>query len=216
MLDRRTLAKGAVALGAGLGLSTTARPLTHLAQAQEHRDAPRRTEPPPTLALTNGQWFDGTGFVPTTMYTEGGVFREQAPATIDQTIDLEGNFVIPPLGDAHIHWMAGPGTEEFFASVIAADLAVGEFYVLDLGGIPAFSPTSIHWSTPRPASISSPPSNAGPASAATPSWPTPNLPRAGPSGFPSTSSKAAPISRSAAGPTSSATGRASWKPSRGS
>lgn len=139
MLDRRTLAKRAVALGAGLGLSTATWSLSSLARAQDAA-TPQPVDTPPTLELINGQWFDGNGFVPVTMYTEGGVFREQAPATIDETIDLGGNFVIPPLGDAHVHWLASPGTEEFFASVIAADLRVGEFYVLDLGGIPAFSP----------------------------------------------------------------------------
>ena len=139
MIDRRTLTKRAAALGAGLGLSHADRSLTPLARAQDAA-TPQAAESPPTLELINGQWFDGNGFVPVTMYTQGGVFREQAPAVIDETIDLEGNFVIAPLGDAHIHWLAGPGTEEFFAAAIARVLDAGEFYVLDLGGIPKFSP----------------------------------------------------------------------------
>ena len=103
-------------------------------------DTPTATPSPPNLKLTNGQWFDGRSFVRTTMFTAGGVFREQTPATIDQTIDLGGNVVLPPIGDAHVHWLAGPGTATWFTSLIAAGLAVSEFYVLDLGGIPAFSP----------------------------------------------------------------------------
>ena len=95
---------------------------------------------PPNLKLINGQWFNGTKFVAMTMYTEGGVFREKEPAKIDQTIDLGGNFVVPPFGDAHLHWTAGPGTSEYFSEVVAAALRVGEFYALDLGGIPEFSP----------------------------------------------------------------------------
>ena len=95
---------------------------------------------PPSLKLVNGQWFNGTDFVATTMYTEGGVFRDKEPATIDRTIDLGGKFVIPPFGDAHLHWTAGPGTSEFLSEVVAAALRAGEFYALDLGGIAEFAP----------------------------------------------------------------------------
>ena len=128
--------------------------------------------------MINGQWFNGTDFVATTMYTEGGVFREKEPATIDQTIDLGGNFVIPPFGDAHLHWTAGPGTSEYFSEVVAAALRAGEFYALDLGGIPEFSPGLIRWSTSRPASTTSAPSNASRPTAATPRFSTPRSPSA--------------------------------------
>ena len=103
-------------------------------------DKPAAIARPPSLKLINGQWFNGTAFVATTMYTEGGVFRDKEPAKIDETIDLAGQFVVPPLGDAHLHWLAGPGTPAYFADVVAASLRVGQFYALDLGGIPEFSP----------------------------------------------------------------------------
>src|SRR5512139_2858535 len=45
---------------------------------------------PPTYAFTNGKRFGGWTFVEKTMYSEGGVFRSQRPAKIDETIDLSG------------------------------------------------------------------------------------------------------------------------------
>ena len=149
------------------GLSAQAAPPVE--KAVSAQPAPRSVAArPPSLKLVNGQWFNGTDFVATTMYTEGGVFREKEPATIDRTIDLGGKFVIPPFGDAHLHWLAGPGTSEFFSEVVACALRAGEFYALDLGGIAEFSPGLIRWSTSRPARISSAPSNAGRSAAATP------------------------------------------------
>ncbi len=39
----------------------------------------------------------GWTFVEKTMYSEGGVFRSQRPAKNDETFDLSGKYVIPPL-----------------------------------------------------------------------------------------------------------------------
>jgi len=49
----------------------------------------------------NGQWYDGKGFVTTTWYTTNGLLSKKAPAKIDSVINLEGHWVIPPMGDAH-------------------------------------------------------------------------------------------------------------------
>lgn len=131
---------GAIGL---LALSTTlggswAQPAAPAANAQP---APRSAAArPPNLKLINGQWFNGTEFVAATMYTQGGVFREKEPAKVDETIDLGGKFVIPPFADAHLHWLAGPGTPAYFSEVVAATLRSGQFYALDLGGIPEFAP----------------------------------------------------------------------------
>ncbi|WP_213959628.1 amidohydrolase family protein [Variovorax sp. dw_954] len=139
---RRNLlgAIGLLALSASMGESW-AQPATPAAQATSAQPAPRSAvERPPNLKLVNGQWFNGTGFVAATMYTEGGVFRDKEPASVDRTIDLGGQFVVPPFGDAHLHWLAGPGTPAYLSEVVAASLRYGQFYALDLGGIPEFSP----------------------------------------------------------------------------
>jgi adenine deaminase len=50
-----------------------------------------------------GHWFDGTRFVPRTMYVVGTVFQSRRPARTDTLIDLNGGFVVPPFADAHQH-----------------------------------------------------------------------------------------------------------------
>jgi len=49
----------------------------------------------------NGQWYDGKGFVTATWYTNNGLLSKKAPSKIDSVIDLQGKWVIPPMGDAH-------------------------------------------------------------------------------------------------------------------
>lgn len=134
-VSRRTVLKGAGAFALGTLVFSGAGRM-YPANAVLPTDA----GVPPTLKLTNGKWFNGTTFVDATMFTEKGIFRDKEPATIDQTIDLAGNFVIAPLADAHCHWLAGKGTKEFFTPIIEASLRAGQFYLLDLGGIPSFSP----------------------------------------------------------------------------
>ena len=80
----------------------------------------------PVVAVVNGQWFDGDGFAPRTYYMSAGTLRLDQPSRVDSVLDLEGRFVIPPLGDAHTHNLDGPfGLEE----VRDAYLAEGTFYV---------------------------------------------------------------------------------------
>ena len=54
----------------------------------------------PTYAFTNGSWYNGTAFAPATWYSVGGKLTKKTPAKIDSTIDLNGRWVVPPLGDA--------------------------------------------------------------------------------------------------------------------
>jgi len=56
-----------------------------------------------TIALLNGQWFDGTRFVDRTIYSVDGFFSENRPARVDTTIDLERGYVVPPFAEAHNH-----------------------------------------------------------------------------------------------------------------
>jgi hypothetical protein len=78
-----------------------------------------------------GRWFDGTRFVPHTMYVADGVFRRTAPLRVDSIVDLAGGYVIPPFGDAHYH-LVDPRVEP----TVAAFLRDGIFYVRDQGNAP--------------------------------------------------------------------------------
>ncbi len=77
-----------------------------------------------------GRWFDGTRFVPRTMYVVDGVFRRRAPAHIDSVVDLAGGYVVPPFSDAHQHLYAP------IDGTIRAYLRDGIFYVRDQANAP--------------------------------------------------------------------------------
>lgn len=51
-------------------------------------------------ALINGNWFDGRIFKKRTFYSVNGVFSNEQPKRVDETIDLKNGFVIPPFSDA--------------------------------------------------------------------------------------------------------------------
>ncbi len=72
----------------------------------------------------NGHWFDGTTFVDTTYFTVEGKLVLKHPGEVDQVVDLQGGYVVPPLADAHTHALADPG----FATQQAEFLAAGVFY----------------------------------------------------------------------------------------
>ena len=95
-----------------------------------------------------GQWFDGTTFVPRTMYVVGDVFRSARPARVDTSIDLAGGFVVPPFGDAHQH-LAEPN---LIRTYIANFLRDGIFYVKDQSNAP-FGRLGIDPFVNRPESI---------------------------------------------------------------
>jgi imidazolonepropionase-like amidohydrolase len=63
---------------------------------------------PKTFKFTNGQWFDGQTFQRRTFYAVDGVFSSKKPATVDEVVDLKNGYVVPPFGDAHNHYIAGP------------------------------------------------------------------------------------------------------------
>ncbi len=60
----------------------------------------------------NGQWFDGRKFGRRVFYSVDGVLTAKPPRKVDEVIDLKGGFVVPPFGDAHNHYIAGPGNVE--------------------------------------------------------------------------------------------------------
>lgn len=59
------------------------------------------------IAYLNAQWWIKGKFVQTKVYSSSGKFSFREPAKIDSTIDLNGMFCIPPLGDAHTHNLDG-------------------------------------------------------------------------------------------------------------
>ena len=91
------------------------------------------TPPPNGVRITEyrgGQWFDGTSFVPRTMYVVGDVFRERRPTRVDTIIDLRNAYVVPPFGDAHVHFVIPAALDQ----TIAMFLRAGIFYVKDQSG----------------------------------------------------------------------------------
>lgn len=56
-----------------------------------------------TYELINGQWFDGKGFRRRKFYSVNGVLAEKSPGKIDEVVDLQNGFVVPPFSEAHNH-----------------------------------------------------------------------------------------------------------------
>src|SRR5688572_16566276 len=78
-----------------------------------------------TYAFVGGKWFDGSGFQSKVFYSVGGVLTEIEPHAIDEVIDLQGGYVVPPFGDAHNHWISGPHD---FENILRRYLQDGVFY----------------------------------------------------------------------------------------
>lgn len=83
---------------------------TALAQPADGDMAPTAFEAPvsQTLAFINGRVFDGEAFVERPLYVENGRFVAGRSAEIDSTIDVAGDYVVPPFGDAHNHHTVDP------------------------------------------------------------------------------------------------------------
>lgn len=91
--------------------------------------------PPPAFAhgdrahavkLVHGRWFDGGRFVARDVFVSGGVLHERWDGEVEDTLDLAGRFVIPPLADAHTHGLSDTAR---FAAVEHALLRAGIFGV---------------------------------------------------------------------------------------
>ncbi|MCA1636054.1 MAG: amidohydrolase family protein [Acidobacteria bacterium] len=89
-----------------------------------------------TYKFVNGQWFDGKGFQRKTFYSAGGVLTEKEPRKVDEVIDLQNGFVVPPFGDAHNHNIE---KEYNLANQIRAYLNDGIYYVKIPNNIRQFS-----------------------------------------------------------------------------
>src|ERR1043165_6565596 len=91
-----------------------------------------QAQPPAShgVEYRGGRWFDGTRFVPRTMYVVDGAFRTRRPARVDNVVELAGGYVVPPYADAHQHLYAP------IAPQIRAYLRDGIFYVKDQANAP--------------------------------------------------------------------------------
>ena len=106
--------------------------------------------PSPHYAFVNGQWWNGSAYEERTVYTVDGLIRWKRPAYIDETIDLHGGFVIPPLAEGHNHWLEPSKVDDYNACY----LADGVYYVRDMANAPILVdqfrdkvnlPTSVDW-----------------------------------------------------------------------
>ena len=78
------------------------------------------------IAFTNGLWFNGSIFEARIGYSVGVSLTFHRPAHIDETIDLQGGFVVPPFGEAHNHNVESLNKID---DLVARYLQHGIFYV---------------------------------------------------------------------------------------
>lgn len=83
-----------------------------------------------TYQFVNGNWYDGTGFEKRSFFIVNGILETKRPSTVDETIDLKNQFVIPPFADAHTHNLDGTFNLE---QTINNYIKEGTFYVQVLG-----------------------------------------------------------------------------------
>jgi hypothetical protein len=82
------------------------------------------------------------------MYAVDGTLRVRAPQTITSSVDLHGKFVVPPLAEAHNHWLE-PQRIDTYIHDYRTD---GVFYVMDQANVP-FVAEAVRAKTNRPESV---------------------------------------------------------------
>lgn len=91
-----------------------------------------------TAKLVHGRWLVDGRFEERTMYMVDGVLRSRYSGEVDETVDLGGGYVVPPLGDAHSHGLADAGFDETSQRFLAA----GTFYVENPNSIRSWTLTA--------------------------------------------------------------------------
>lgn len=86
-------------------------------------------------AFTNGHWFNGRTFIPTTYYSVNGTLTASPPKQIDHTLDFQNRYMVPPFGEAHTHNVEGAWNVD---QVIHHYLRDGVFYVKNPNDISEF------------------------------------------------------------------------------
>jgi len=109
--DRRTFLSGSAAL---------------LFCASAGAQSAGQAAPLKTYGFEKALWFDGAGFRLGAFYFVSGTLTFDRPASVDVTIDLSGQYVVPPFAEAHNHNIEPrPG----LAEAIRRYLTEGIFYV---------------------------------------------------------------------------------------
>ena len=109
------------------------------AQAQTQAQVAANTRPfvasaPLSLMLKNASWFDGAGFKRGTLYVVDGRFTATKPKTVNRSMDLKNQFLLPPLAEAHNYNLQNDWGADRFANRYIAE---GVFYAAMLCGDPA-------------------------------------------------------------------------------
>ncbi len=99
--------------------------------------------------FVRGNWFDGKGFTPKDFYSVNGVFADKKPDRVDETVDLQNGYVVPPFGEAHNHNVE---SEYTLGGIARQYLTDGIFYVKNPNSIPRFT-NDIRNKINRPGSI---------------------------------------------------------------
>jgi Amidohydrolase family len=100
------------------------------------------------IEFRNGRWLTGGAFVAGTRYSVDGVLQRARPARVDRTIGLDGKFVIPPLAEAHNHWLEPDAIADYNRRY----LADGVLYVMDQANVP-FVAERVRAATNQPATV---------------------------------------------------------------
>lgn len=84
-----------------------------------------------STALVNGQWYYQGVFSTQDWYIVAGKLTKEKPSKITTTINLQGDFVLPPYGEAHNHNLQNPWLAQNFHQRYVKD---GVFYGLMMCG----------------------------------------------------------------------------------
>jgi hypothetical protein len=76
-------------------------------------------------AYTHGLWWDGRAFTAGDRYVQDGLFVAKPATAPGRSVDLRGEYVVPPFGDAHNHMPGAP------AAFDAAAVDAGVFYFMN-------------------------------------------------------------------------------------
>lgn len=117
----RLLLLALCALGLGNALAQTSPP-------------PFKASPSMSMELRNAQWFDGSEFRRGSLYVEDGRFVAAKPKRVNRRMELKGQYLISPLGEAHNHNLQNEWGYGQFARSYLQD---GVFYAAMLCGDPA-------------------------------------------------------------------------------
>ncbi len=80
-----------------------------------------------TYEFRNGSWYNGRNFTNATWYVSGGLLTQKVPIVkIDSVIDLQGKWVVPPMGDAFCSSVAGNASS---ANMLKMYIEEGTFYL---------------------------------------------------------------------------------------